>query len=124
MAALWNLLGSIPAIIFPEINLRLFYGLAGADYMTLFLNRGLWWAVLFFGIGYLIIALDPARQWGIIVMGIIGKTVVAVNWFYLFHIGKATWFAVFAASGDSLFTVLFVYYLLAGPRSVRFGEVE
>jgi hypothetical protein len=117
VAAAWNILGSVPAIIAPGLNLRIFYALKTDDYMMLFLNRSFWIAVLIFGIGYFIISLDPARHVGITVMGVIGKIIVALNWFYLFAIDKATFMVVFGGLGDSAFTVLFIYYLAAGPRS-------
>lgn len=117
VSALWNLSGSLPALAFPELNLELFYGITGADYYMVFLNRALWWAVLIFGIGYLIIAHDPGKNLGIVIMGIIGKTVIAVHWFYLYGIGRAEIFPVIAGAGDSTFTVFFVIYLWRGPRS-------
>ena len=116
VSGLWNLSGSIPTLIAPSLNLKLFYGLESHEYYHLFLNRGLWWAVLIFGIGYLIAAGDPGRHLGIIVMGVLGKTVIAVHWFYLFAIDRAAIFAVLAAAGDSLFTVGFLIYLFLGPR--------
>ncbi len=118
-SALWNLSGAIPSILFPALNMSLFYGVETTDYYTLFLNRGLWFAILFFGVGYAIISTDPAKHWGIIVMGIIGKVTIAVMWFYLVFTCKATAAAFFAAFGDSCFTVLFVVYLVMGPRSAE-----
>ncbi|HUT55549.1 MAG TPA: hypothetical protein VM658_19315 [bacterium] len=116
VSGLWNLSGSIPVLIAPSLNLKLFYGLVSDDYYHLFLNRGLWWAVLIFGVGYLIAAWAPGRHLGIIVMGVLGKTVIAIHWFYLFSIDRATILALLAALGDSLFTVGFLLYLFFGPR--------
>ena len=116
VSALWNLSGSIPALIAPGLNLKMLYNIESDDYYTIFLNRALWWAVLIFGIGYLIIAYDPGQHLGIIVMGIIGKTVIAGHWYYLFGRGRATPAAVFAATGDSIFTLFFILYLVSGPR--------
>lgn len=122
VAGLWNLGGAIPALVSPRLNLQLMYGLSPTEESSLWfylelLNRGFWMAVLVFGIGYLIIATNPGKHLGIVVMGIIGKVLVALAWSYLFAIDKATGFAVFAAAGDSLFTIFFVLYLLRGPRS-------
>ena len=116
VSALWNLTGAIPALIVPARNLKVMYNLETDDYYTVFLNRALWWAILVFGIGYLIIAYDPGRHLGIVLMGIIGKTVIAAHWYYLFGKGRATYAVVLAATGDSIFTVFFVLYLFNGPR--------
>src|SRR4030042_2141959 len=112
-AGLWNWCGAVPAIFWPGLNLNLFYAITGLqdyplNYYLVFLNRSFWIAVLVFGLGYLIIASDPGKHLGIVVMGIIGKVIVALAWYYLFAMGKATGFAVFAATGDSLFTVFFL----------------
>ncbi|UCD84282.1 MAG: hypothetical protein JSU92_13550 [Deltaproteobacteria bacterium] len=117
VAAAWNLIGAVPALVSPRLNLRLFYAVITDNYITLFLNRGLWWAILVFGIGYLIIASDPGKHLGIVIMGIIGKTIVAGHWLYLFSIDRATALAVFAVLGDSIFTLFFLLYLIQGPRS-------
>ncbi len=119
VAAAWNLLASIPAIILPQLNLEMFYGLVTDDFYTILLNRSFWAAVLIFGIGYLIIAYDPGKSLGIVIMGIIGKILVAVVWFYLFAVDLATALVVFGGTGDSIFTVFFVVYLLRGPRSMQ-----
>ena len=121
ISAIWNFCGAIPALLFPETNLHQFYGIVTNDYYTIFLNRGLWLAVLLFGIGYAIVAYDPGRNLGIIIMGIMGKITVAIHWFYLFGIDKATGYAVFGATGDSLFTVFFIIYLVQGPRARENG---
>ena len=122
VSGLWNLGGAIPALVSPRLNIQLMYGLFPTEESSLWfylelLNRGFWMAVLVFGIGYLIIATNPGKHLGIVVMGIIGKILVALVWYYLFAMGKAAGFAVFAATGDSLFTVFFVLYLVRGPRS-------
>jgi hypothetical protein len=116
ISAVWNFSGAIHALLFPESNLQLFYGVVTGDYYTIFLNRGVWSAVLLFGMGYAIVAYDPGRNLGIIIMGIMGKIIVAICWFYLFSVDRATGYAVFGAAGDSLFTALFIFYLVQGPR--------
>ena len=117
VSAAWNLIGAIPALINPRLNLIMFYGFSSDDYYTILLNRGFWASVFIFGIGYIIIAYDPGRSLGIIIMGIIGKIFVAITWFYLFAVDRAEISAVLAGGGDSIFTVFFILYLLRGPRS-------
>ena len=117
LSACWNMFGAIPALIAPRLNMLIFYGVKTDDFYMLLLNRFAWVAILIFGIGYLIIAYDPKRAVGIIIMGIIGKTCVAVLWYYLFGIDRATIFAVFAATGDSIFTLYFIAFLITNRES-------
>ena len=112
ISACWNMFGAIPALIAPQLNMLIFYGVKTSDFYTLLLNRFAWVAILIFGIGYLIIAYDPKRSVGIVIMGIIGKTCVAVLWYYLFSIDRGTGFAVLAATGDSIFTLYFIAFLI------------
>ena len=117
VAALWNALGAVPGLCFSALNLEIFYGVEGADDLTIFLNQCVWWAVLVYGIGYLIVASAPDRHLGIVAMGIIAKVIIAALWIRLFAIDRATFMAAFAALGDSVFTLLFVLYLIKGPRA-------
>ena len=116
ISAIWNLLGCIEGTLLPGKNMLRYYGVETDDYHTLFLNRSFWGAVLVFGIGYLIIAYDPGKHLGIVLMGIIGKILVSVNWFYLYGTGRAKASALFAAVGDSLFTLFFILYFYGGVR--------
>lgn len=110
-SACWNMFGAIPALISPRLNMLMFYGVKTDDFYTLFLNRFSWAAVLIFGIGYLMTAIDPRKFIGIIIMGIIGKTTVAALWYYLYFTDRAAIFSIFAATGDSIFTLYFIVYL-------------
>ncbi len=116
VAALWNILAAIPASLWPEHNLKAYYGvLYGSDY-AIILNRSFWLAVLIFGIGYYLVSRAPEKNLGIIIMGILGKVAVAINWYILVFTGMATAMAFVGATGDSVFTVYFIYYLMSGPR--------
>ena len=105
IAGFWNLLGAVDGILRPTLNLEKYYGVQTDDFITIFLNRAFWIVVLIFGIGYFLIAINPILFYGIIVLGIIGKIVVAVSWISLFKIGKGERISIFASSGDLLFTV-------------------
>lgn len=109
----WNLIGAIPGILKPASNLEKYYNIKTEDFITLFLNRSFWLIVLLFGIGYFLIAYDPKLFYGIIIMGIIGKILVAINWIYLFVIGKGEKIIVFGAIGDSLFSIFFILCLFS-----------
>jgi len=117
IAALWNFTFIPPALLFPSFEVRLMYGLKTSDFYILYLNTAFFLTVLVFGIGYLIIAYDPGKNLGIILMGIIAKTMVGIGFYYLFSIDKVTLIPVFGGTVDLLFTLYFIYYLIKGPRS-------
>ena len=114
----WNFTGAIPVIFFPALSMRLFYGVQTDDYHTLFLTSLFWGAVLIFGIGYLIVASEPQKNLGIIVLGVVSKAIVALVWYYIYFFcnDRATIVVVAAATGDLVFAIYFSYYLTKGPR--------
>ena len=116
IAAIWNILSAVPATFWPEFNMKIFYDvLYGEDY-AIMLNRCFWISVLIFGIGYWMVSRAPEKNQGILVMGVLGKIAVAVNWFALVLDGMATFVAFFAALGDTVFTIYFIYFLFSGPK--------
>lgn len=116
IAALWNLGAAIPGILYPELSMKIFYGVDLQDFYAILFYRSFWISVLIFGIGYLMIASAPEKHTGVIIMGIIGKIVVAGVWYYLVFHGQARLMAFFGAAGDSLFTIYFIICLLIGPK--------
>jgi lipid-A-disaccharide synthase-like uncharacterized protein len=112
VAASWNLIGAVGALIAPRMNLEKFYGIETDDDNMIFLNRAFWWVVFLFGCGYLAIAYSPIDHVDIIFFGIAGKIMVAINWFYLCARGRARIWAFLAALGDSIFTIFFILFLL------------
>ncbi len=115
VAALWNILSSVPASLWPEFNMKLFYGVLYGDDYAIMLNRSFWIVVLIFGIGYMIVSRAPEKNRGIVVMGILGKIAVAITWYSLVLDRNATFVAFLGATGDSIFTIYFVYFLISGP---------
>lgn len=114
LSAFWNFSGAIPGIFFPALSMRSFYGVQTDDYHTLFLTSLFWGTVLVFGIGYLIVANDPVKNYGIIALGVVGKIILSFTWYYIYFFCKnrATLVAVGAATGDLIFALYFSYYLL------------
>jgi len=117
IAALWNFFFSIPALIFPSLQVQLMYGFKTTSFYILYLNTALFITVLIFGIGYFMIAQAPEKNLGLVKLGIIGKTVVGVGFYALFSAGRVTFIPVLGGTGDLIFTFYFITYLLAGPRS-------
>ena len=115
-AAMWNFSAAFPAIIWPEFGLKLFYSLSTHDPHIIIFNRCFWMAVAIFGMGYMMVSFNPSRQTGIIFMGVVGKIAVALNWCWMVFSGTASFMAFFGATGDSIFTVYFIVYLLMDDR--------
>ncbi|MBI9078038.1 MAG: hypothetical protein JEZ02_21755 [Desulfatibacillum sp.] len=117
IAALWNILSAVPATLWPEFNMKIFYDVLYGDDYAVMLNRCFWISVLIFGIGYAIVSNAPEKNQGIIVMGVLGKIAVTINWISLVLDGDATFVAFLGAAGDSIFTVYFIYFLASGPHN-------
>lgn len=119
VAALWNLSGALPGILFPNLSLWLFYGIQAGGFHTILLSTLFWLMVMAFGIGYLIVSRDPAKNPGIVVLGIITKSLVAIVWYYIYFFcdDRATILVVGGASGDIIFAGYFAYHLAKGSSS-------
>lgn len=119
-AALWNLAGGLPGYFdSPSV----FYALFGAelsDPLMISVYRGAWGTTFLYFVGYLIVARNPGRHTGIVLLGTIGKVFFAANLLNLYAQGLATSLVLVVVAGDSVFSVLFVLYLL-GMRRHRLG---
>ncbi len=112
ISALWNFSGGIPAACFPALNMKLFYGISTSNFMAIHLNFAFWVTVILFGIGYLMIAYSPFQNRGLVILGILGKSLVAIGWYYLYIVDRATIVSVLAGTGDLIFTVYFIIYMI------------
>lgn len=124
LSALWNFTAAIPGIMFPSFSLRFFYGIETTDFHLLLLTSLFWGAVLIFGIGYLIVANDPEKNTGIVVLGVAGKIVMAIVWYCLYFLcsDRSTIAVVFAATGDLVFSSCFVYHLVRKRSNTLVGS--
>ena len=119
IAGIWNFSFALPALLFPSFMVRLMYGFQTSDFYILYLNSSFFGTFLIFGIGYLLIAYDPGKNLGIVLLGIIGKTIVGIAFYYLYNMDRVTIMPVLAGTGDLIFTFYFIYYLTRGPRSEK-----
>lgn len=71
-----------------------------------------------FGIGYWMVACNPAAHRGIILLGIIGKSgVAAILWGHHFLLGDVNLAWVALSLGDVLYGILFIQVLRALPAT-------
>ena len=100
----------------PKFYFFIMYGVHTDDFYRLFLNTVFMIVVLIFGIGYLIVAYDPPARKGIIFLGAMGKIVVGIMFYYLLAIDRVTLLPPLAGTGDLIFTLYFVHYLVKGHQ--------
>lgn len=119
IAGLWNFAFAVPAFLMPALNFRLVYGFSTGDFYHIWLNTVFFVVVFIFGIAYLMIAYDPPGNTGLIILGIIGKTVVGISFYYLYAIDRVTILPVLGGTGDLIFTFYFICYLVLGPKEIQ-----
>ena len=114
LAAVWNFLGGGVAFYDLEANARIFYLTPeAAVHPILFLNlKILWWTVLTFGLGYLMVAVNPAKNHGLVALAILGKLAVGYLWVKGYWAGLVSEIAFAGGVGDIIFAVMFVLFLV------------
>ena len=120
IAALWNLAAAAVALIAPDFHRGMFFVSTTDPIGTIALvnTQAFWVTVLFFGIGYGIVARDPVRNHALVFIAALGKIYVFFAWSWHWHAGEMTSFALFGAVGDLVFAALFLWFL----RSTRHPE--
>jgi len=111
-AALWNLAGGLPGYFFSADVFCALFGTELSDPLLVSIYRGAWGTTFLYFVGYLIVASNPVRHTGIVLLGTIGKVFFAANLVSLYAKGLATPLVLVVVIGDSIFSVAFVRYLL------------
>ena len=126
LASFWNLSAAIVALAAPDLHAESFYGnaaaLSSADAAVAALNSQLFWvAVLFFALGYWLVAQDPTQNHALVLIAGLGKAAVGLRWIWAYQEGVVTSFALVGAVGDILFAALFMIFLSQHRRPLA-GE--
>lgn len=121
IASLWNLIFSIPAILFPKFGIRLAYGIDAvqpiiSNYYALSFYYFMWGSVLLFGIGYYIVSRDILKNQGIILLAIFGKPAFFLYFLCSYIIGRSTFLSLLGGIGDLIFTIIFIMFLMQRYR--------
>ena len=111
IAGIYTSFGVIPGIFNPEQGLLDLTGQIIEDWNTLYFFRSLWITVFVFGIGFLIVALNPAKHIGIAIMGLLGKLFFASNVLFQYSNEKVSQMAMTAAFIDLIFVLLFGIFI-------------
>jgi len=111
IAGIYTAGGVIPGIFNPEHGLLDFTNQTIEDRNTIYFFRSLWITVFVFGIGFLIVALNPSKHLGIVIMGLLGKLFFASNVLFQYSHNKVSQMAMTAAFIDLIFVLLFGIFI-------------
>ncbi|MBL7993407.1 MAG: hypothetical protein JNN25_18360 [Candidatus Kapabacteria bacterium] len=111
IAAALNIIGALSALASMPLHLQLFYGHGSEDILVKFYHYNFWFVVLAMGIGYAIIARNPAENRGLMLIGAIGKLVAAASWVLMYAISEATPLVLAGVAYDGSFGILFLLIL-------------
>lgn len=112
ISAIWNLIGAIFGYFNTAYTFQGFFDRELNDPLYYAIYQGAWGTTLVYFIGYSIVAYNPIRHTGIVIVGGIGKVGFAITLmeFYLSGIAGPIVFVVII--GDFIFVLLFLYYFI------------
>lgn len=110
IAALWNLVGACYGYFNTAYTFQNVFDKQLTDPLFYEIYKGAWGTTLMFFIGYLMVAYNPLKHWGIAVIGGIGKLSFAISELQLYVAGLANSKILIIVVGDFLFCGLFIWY--------------
>jgi hypothetical protein len=116
ISALWNLAGAIPGLVDSGGMFLREFGRELTDPVMIAVYRGAWGTAFLYGIGFLVVAMNPLRHTGIVLMGGLGKALFALNLFYMYRAGWTSDFAIVVIIGDIVFVAAFLIYFIKVRR--------
>ena len=117
ISAIWNFAGAIPGLMDPAGMFEREFGRQLADPIMVAVYRGAWGTAFLYGFGFVMVAINPVRHTGIVLMGGTGKALFALNLFFMYLNGWTSSFAVLVIVGDIIFIILFIAYFIAIKRN-------
>jgi hypothetical protein len=112
MAALWNLIGVGFGYFNSAYTFQLFFGRELSDPLIYGIYQGAWGTTFVYFFGYLIVAYNPIKHPGIVIVGGIGKFGYAASLLKLYLSGIANPVVLVVVVGDSIFLLFFFYYFV------------
>lgn len=109
-AAIWNLCGGVLGYFNPDQAFRLLFDRSAGDPVLLSVFQGATGTTFTYFFGYLIVAFNPLRHTGIVIVGGIGKVGFAIQMLKFYSAGLANANALVIVVGDFVFGALFIYY--------------
>jgi hypothetical protein len=133
IAALWNISGGLQGYLNPQSMFLRVFGTELTDPLMISVYKGAWGTALLYFFGYLVVAYNPTRHTGVVILGGLGKFFFIINLIQLSWAGNTSYFALLIITGDFLFLCFFVFFwrVSSSPmtqsfnlkRSVGQGEV-
>tara|TARA_R110002096_G_scaffold28336_21_gene85999 strand:+ start:6424 stop:6834 length:411 start_codon:yes stop_codon:yes gene_type:complete len=109
-ASLWNLIGAFFGYFNTAYTFNGFFGRELTDPLFYAIYQGAWGTTLVYFIGYAIVAYNPLKHYGIAIIGGIGKIGFAISLLQFYLAGLANSIVFVVIIGDSIFSLLFLYY--------------
>jgi len=112
IAALWNFAGAVPGLLDTAGMFAREFGRDLTDPVMVAVYRGAWGTAFLYGFGFLVVAWNPARHSGVVLMGGLGKALFAINLAWMYLMGWTSDFAIVVIGGDIIFVALFGVYFV------------
>ena len=112
VAALWNLTGAGFGYFNTAFTFQNFFDRELSDPLFYDIYKGAWGTTFVYFFGYLLVAYNPLKHTGIVIVGVIGKVGFAIKLMQLYLAGLANSVVLIVIIGDFIFMLLFMYYFL------------
>lgn len=113
-AAAWNFSAAAVALAAPEFHAQAFFG--SSDSLSApgarINHQVVWISIAFFGVGYLMVAREPRKNHGLVLIAAMGKASVGILWIHGYLAHAASALLLVGAVGDLIFAGLFAYFLI------------
>ncbi|MEM1036877.1 MAG: hypothetical protein AAGI14_08985 [Pseudomonadota bacterium] len=117
ISAIWNFAGAIPGLMDTVGMFEREFGRPLTDPVMVSVYRGAWGTAFLYGFGFLLVAYNPVRHTGIVLMGGAGKFLFAINLLFMHLNGWTSPFAIVVIVGDFVFIALFAAYFIQLKRA-------
>lgn len=124
LAALWNLIGAGFGYFNTAYTFQQFFGRELSDPLFHAIYQGSWGTTFVYFFGYLIVAHNPVRHLGIVIVGGIGKLGFALKLLQLYIAGIASPLVFIVIVGDAIFLAMFAYYFVCLFRAQALPDSE
>lgn len=108
--ALWNFTGAIFGYFNTAYTFNGFFNRELTDPLFYAIYQGAWGTTLVYFVGYSIVAYNPIKHTGIVIVGGIGKVGFAISLLKFYLAGLAGSIVFIVIVGDFIFFLLFLYY--------------
>ncbi len=110
IAAIWNLIGAFFGYFNTNYTFFNFFNRELTDPLVHAIYQGSWGTTFVYFFGYLIVAYNPLKHTGIVIVGGIGKIGFAIKLLQLYQAGLANPVVFIVIVGDAIFSILFLLY--------------